>query len=359
LVPLAILYFAWAPGYGMNWTTVSWWSAIAVLLFSFVLIHELGHALAARNRGVQAEKIILFPLGGGAYLPEQPKHLWSEVFVYAAGPLANILLAAIAWGVLLMRPDGELLVAFYLKLSGNLVVLPGVLDQLLGLSLAVNLLLAVGNLLPAYPLDGGRILRVLLRHPFGVRASTVIVTMLGIIIGLGLAWLGWHLGDPLLIVGAGFIILMSAMEYRNGWQRRRLASKTLQDVLRTPLIFRPRIYANNTVAETLQQFEETGWPVLPVFNQWNEQVGFVEAAVLQAESGDAQAPVRAFCEGEFVLAEPGENLLAVTERIVDANVYGATVTGPRGQLVGYVFTEDVMTLLDTPFRRMMRAWNNQ
>lgn len=340
----------------MNWASVSWWSSIALLLFSFVLIHELGHALAARNRGVQAEKIVLFPLGGGAYMPEQPKQLWSEVFVYAAGPLANILLAVIAWGILLLRPDGKLLVAFYLKLSGNLVVFPGILDQLLGLTLAVNLLLAFGNLLPAYPLDGGRILRALLRHPFGVRVSTVIVTVLGIIIGLGLAWAGWHLGDPLLVVGAGFIVMMSVMEYQNGWQRRRLAGKTLQDVLRMPQKLQPGVYTNNTVAETIRKFEETGWPVLPVFNQWNEQIGFVEAAVLQEEAVDLQAAVRPFCEVEFVSAGPDENLLAVIERIVDANVYGATITGGRGQLIGYVFTEDVMTLLDTPFRRMMRRW---
>lgn len=358
-MPVAILYFAWVPGYGMDWISASWWSAIAALLFSFVLVHELGHALAARNRGVQAERIILFPLGGGAYLPAQPKALWAEVFVYAAGPLANILLAVIAWGILLTRPDGELLIAFYLKLSGNLVVFPGIVDQLLGLTLAVNILLAAGNLLPAYPLDGGRILRALLRRPLGIRLSTVVVTILGVIIGVGLAWLGYHLQDPLLVIGAGFIILMSGMENRNGWQRRRLAGKSLAAVLRTPKNLQPRIYPENTVAETLRQFKETGWPVLPVFNQWNEQLGFVEAAALREEASDTEAKVRAFCEGEFVTAQPGENLLTITERIVDANVYGATIIGPRGKLAGYIFTEDVMTLLDTPLRRMKRRRNNR
>lgn len=340
----------------MNWARVSWWSTISILLFSFVLIHELGHALAAKNRGVHAERIILFPLGGGAYLPDQPKQLWAEIFVYAAGPLANILLAIIAWGALLTRPEGELLVAFYLKLSGNLVVMPSIPDQLLGLTLAVNLLLAIGNLLPAYPLDGGRILRALLRRPYGIRTSTVIVTVLGVIIGLGLAWLGYRLNDPLLVVGAGFIILMSVMEYRNGWQRRRLADRSMQAVLRTPHNPQLKLYPDNTVAETLLQFEATGWPVLPVFNQWNEQLGFVEAVALREEAGNPQSKVRAFCEKEFVTAGPDENLLTITERIVDANVYGATIIGPRGELIGYVFTEDVMTLLDTPIRRIKRRF---
>ncbi len=89
-VPTIILYFAYIPGYGMNWQAAGWWSTIALLLFTFILIHELGHALVARDRGVKAERIILFPLGGGAYLPDQPKQLWAEVLVYAAGPLANI-----------------------------------------------------------------------------------------------------------------------------------------------------------------------------------------------------------------------------------------------------------------------------
>jgi len=61
LLPPAILYFSWIPDYGINWRAAGWWTAIALLLFAFVLIHELGHALMARNRGVQAEKIVLFP----------------------------------------------------------------------------------------------------------------------------------------------------------------------------------------------------------------------------------------------------------------------------------------------------------
>ncbi len=354
LVPLIIGYFAWIPGYGMNWIAASWWTTIAVLLFSFVLLHELGHALAAQNRGVKAERIILFPLGGGAYLPEQPSNVWEEVFVYAAGPLANIILALLAWGLLLTRPDGPLLIAYYLKLSGNLVVFPGIADQILGLTLAVNLLLAIGNLLPAYPLDGGRILRALLRRPLGARRATVIVTGLGVVIGSGLAWLGVRLSDPLLVFGAGFIILLSVLEYQNGWQRRRLANKAVGDVLRLPLPSLYRVYPGQPVGEVRRFFQATEWPILPVYNQWNEQVGFVEASVINEEAEDDREPVRRYCEREFVTAQPTEELLAITERIVDANVYGATIIGPRGELVGYVFTEDIMPLLDTRLKKIKR-----
>lgn len=338
----------------MNWQAAGWWSTIATLLFAFVLFHELGHALAARNRGVVAERIILFPLGGGAYLPEQPKRVWEEVFVYGAGPLANILIALVAWIILLTRPDGALLIAYYLKLSGNLVVLPGIIDQILGITLAVNLLLALGNLLPAYPLDGGRILRALLRRPLGARSATVVVTFLGVVIGIGLAWLGVKLSDPLLVLGAGFIILLSILEYQNGWQRRRLAGKKISLVLRQPSQRDLIVHPEQTVEQVRKLFHQSGWPVLPVYNQWNEQVGFVEASVIEEEAKEGNQPVRPYCEREFVTAAPGEQLLEVTERIVDANVYGASVIGPRGKLVGYVFTEDIMPLLDTPFKKLKR-----
>jgi Zn-dependent protease len=353
-VPTIILYFAYIPGYGMNWQAAGWWSTIALLLFTFILIHELGHALVARDRGVKAERIILFPLGGGAYLPDQPKQLWAEVLVYAAGPLANIFVAIVAWIALLLRPDGELLIAYFLRLSGNIVVQPGILDQILGITLGVNLLLAAGNLLPAYPLDGGRILRALLRGPLGARKSTIVVTTLGLLFGLPLIWLGVELGDPLLACGAVFIILLSGMEYRNGWQRRRLAKTSSKLVLRVPGDTDLRVYMNETVGAVRQRFTASGWPVLPVFNQWNEQIGFVDTAVLEEESSSDEESVAPYCEAEFITAPPEEDLLSVTERIVAANVYGATVLGKRGKLVGYVFTNDVMEVLDNKYRRAWR-----
>lgn len=349
-VPGLIIYLAYRPGYGVQWASVSWWVSIAVLLFLFVLIHELGHALVARTRGVTAEKIILFPLGGGAYLPESPKRAIDEIFIYAAGPLANVALAGIALPLLLSRPEGELLLKYYLNPFGNLVLVPSRTDQLLGLSVAVNLVLAAGNLLPAYPLDGGRILRALLRAPLGDRPATMVVTVLGMVIGCGLLWGGIRLDDFLLAAGGGFIVVLSTMEYRRGWQRRRLARYDVEKVLRPKL--EQRLYASDSVQRARAQFSATDWPVLPVFNNWNEQVGFVEKNLLMEEAPDDEAPLRSYTEAEFITATPNENLLAVTERIVDRNVYGAAVYGPDRRVIGYVFTEDVIRLLNTWPRRV-------
>lgn len=354
LIPFAILYFSWGPEGGFNQRALTWYSSVAVLLFLFILFHELGHALAAKNRGVRAERIILFPLGGGAYLPEQPKKVWAEVFVYAAGPLANLVLAGLGFLVLLQQADGWLILRSYVNPVSNTVLRPTLVQQLLGMTVVVNLLLAFGNLLPAYPLDGGRILRALLRRPVGARRATVIVTVLGVIIGVALIVAGYLIGDYLLVAGALFIIGLSVLEYRNGWQRRLLSGKPLSIVLRTGLPNSLRLYPNTSVALAKRCFEDTGWPVLPVHNHWNELVGFVEATHLAEDAPVLTESLTGYFEPEFVAASANEDLLVVTEKIVDANVYGAVIVGKRGSVEGYVFTEDVIQLLDRPYRKLWR-----
>ncbi len=353
LIPFAILYFSWQPGHGLNQRALIWYSSVAVLLFLFILFHELGHALAAKNRGVRAERIILFPLGGGAYLPEQPRELWAEVFVYAAGPLANFILAALSFAILMQQPDGELILRSYFNSATNTVLNPSLVQQLLGMTVVVNLLLAFGNLLPAYPLDGGRILRALLRRPLGARRATVVVTVLGVTIGCLLIYLGYLITDYLLLAGALFIIGLSILEYRNGWQRRLLTGKALTEVLRKPTPGQKRLYPSSTVSEAEVNFSASKWPVLPVFNVWNELLGFVESNHLEEDAPGPTAKLAEYFEGEYVTAAPDEDLLTVTERIVDANVYGAVVIGQRGKHEGYVFTEDVMGLLERPYQRIL------
>lgn len=346
LIPFLIAWLSWQPDYGFNERAIYWYGSVSLLLFAFILLHELGHALAAKNRGVVAERIILFPLGGGAYLPEQPKQLWAEVFVYAAGPLANLVLAGITLPVLLSQPDGSLLLQNYVVPAGNVVLNPSLTQQLLAMTVVVNVLLALGNLLPAYPLDGGRILRALLRRPVGARKATVIVTVLGVIIGLALIVVGWLIGDPLLVVGAVFIIGMSALEYRNGWQRRRLAARGVSEVMRQTLPgMSNHLYPISSVSEANLLFDRTNWPVLPVYDSWNNLLGFVEENHLKEDAEDESTNLERYFEPEFVTASAEEDLLAITERIVDANVYGAAIYGERNRLVGYVFTEDVMKLL--------------
>lgn len=353
LVPLLIIYVAWEPGNGFNTRVLLWYGSIGLLLSIFILIHELGHALAAKSQGVRAERIIIFPLGGGAYIPEQPSRLIGEILVYAAGPLANLLVALCTLIGFLQLPDGWLILRNYFQPATNTVLNPSFGQQLIAISILTNFLLALGNLLPAYPLDGGRILRALLRRPLGERKATVVVTSLGLVIGTLLIVVGYRVGDPLLAAGALFIVGLSALEYRNGWQRRRLAAAALAAVVRpaeqVPAILTPA----TSVAEAARLFTHTNWPVLPVHTPAGSLLGFVALEYLQLKQAPETAALTEYMEADFVTATPYENLLVVTERIVDADVYGAAVQTTADQISGYVFTADVILLLE---RRYQRWW---
>jgi Zn-dependent protease len=144
-------------------------------LFGIVLLHEMGHALACRSVGGKANEIVLWPLGGVAYVapPMRPgATLWS----IAAGPLVNVLLAFVFFGLLLL---GRIM--GWAESMPDLVVFLGVLSFINGLLLALNLL-------PIYPLDGGQILRSLLWFVIG-RARSLMVTVIIGFIGLPLWFL--------------------------------------------------------------------------------------------------------------------------------------------------------------------------
>lgn len=355
LVPVAILFYAFTPGVGIRWAAVRWWSAIGLMLCFFVLTHELGHALTARWRGVEVKKIILFPLGGGALIPKQPERTLDAVMIYAAGPGANVLLALLALPVLLSQPSGYFLLRSYVDRASNFIVVPSLTEQLLGVTVAVNVVLAVGNLLPAYPLDGGRILRALLRSWAGERRATVVATVLGVIIGGVLVGLSIYLGDPLLGLSALFVISFSVAELNRGWQRRHLDRADLSEVLRPLPSPERRLFARTPVQRALDIFSHTEETILPVYNPWNEPEGFVSHDLLRREALPSDTLLPHY-EPEFITAAMTDNLLEVTERIVAADVYGAIVYDTSGRPVGFVVTEDVIGLLDRSPRRFYRRW---
>jgi Zn-dependent protease len=139
-------------------------------LFVIVLLHEMGHALACRSVGGKADEIVLWPLGGVAYVapPMRPgATLWS----IAAGPLVNVVLSLPLFGLVMLG-----------RLHGWGESAPDAMRFLLMVS-AINILLLVFNLLPIYPLDGGQILRALLWFVIG-RARSLMVTVIVGFIGL-------------------------------------------------------------------------------------------------------------------------------------------------------------------------------
>ena len=209
----AFFQFRYRPTLGnLRYGAPGWYVAEYLTLFGIVLFHEFGHALACRSVGGKADRIYLWPFGGIALVEPPPRpgpFLWSIV----AGPLVNLLLVPLTFGVFLLA-----------RAAG-----PGIrshdLLQFLLLVSALNLCTLVFNLLPIYPLDGGQILQGLLWLVLGRARSLLVVAVLGIpgAVGLlALALFGLH--STVLAVLAGFGVFACLA----GLQRARLLLRILK-----------------------------------------------------------------------------------------------------------------------------------
>ena len=188
------------------------WNAIEYLaLFLIVALHEFGHAMACRQVGGQADQIVLWPLGGVAYVAPPPRPgaiLWS----IAAGPLVNVLLVPVLF-----------LLAMLFRFMGRAQTMPEAYVVLKSIG-QINLALLVFNMLPIYPLDGGQILRALFWFWLGRSRSLFVTTIIGFVGVTGLGGLAWYLQSPWAGIMAGFIF----MQCLQGWQQARALAKAEQ-----------------------------------------------------------------------------------------------------------------------------------
>ncbi len=175
---------------------------VGVGLLLSVCLHELGHALAAKQYGIETAHITMYPFGGVAAIKDMPEDPDQELIIALAGPAVNFAIVA---GLGL----------FYPLLGGRFLVA----------MIALNLMMGLFNLIPAFPMDGGRVLRALLAR----RMGWVPASMLAIRIGRGFAWLFLFLGvvlyhPGLLMIGAFLHVTLNAEKQRlvhMVWERKR------------------------------------------------------------------------------------------------------------------------------------------
>jgi stage IV sporulation protein FB len=178
------------------------WSGLLfiVLLFLCVLLHEFGHIFTARAFGVRTPDVILLPIGGVSRLERIPEKPSEEFLIAIAGPAVNVVIAAV-----LVLVAGANLSADHLAALESADV--SMIDRLA----FVNLFLALFNLLPAFPMDGGRVLRALLAARLGYVRATEIAAMIGQWVAFALGFLGLF-GNPILIFIAIFVYLAASAE---------------------------------------------------------------------------------------------------------------------------------------------------
>jgi len=198
-----LLFLAWIFGveYIAGGPQAAWSSLLfIVLLFLCVLLHEFGHIFTARAFGVRTPDVILLPIGGVSRLERIPEKPSEEFLIAIAGPAVNVVIAAV-----LVLVGGANLSADHLAALASADV--SMIDRLA----VVNLFLAVFNLIPAFPMDGGRVLRALLAARLGYVRATEIAAMIGQWVAFALGFLGLF-GNPILIFIAIFVYLAAASE---------------------------------------------------------------------------------------------------------------------------------------------------
>ena len=164
-------------------------------LFLCVVLHEFGHALTARRFGVGTRDITLLPIGGVARLEKMPERPMEELLVAVAGPAVNVVIALVLGA--LLSAMGQPLTLDAMAVGGEGGGTPGVLQQLLG----VNVLLVAFNLLPAFPMDGGRVLRALfaMRMPYAL--ATERAAAVGKLFAVLFAVVGFFSNPFLMLIG--------------------------------------------------------------------------------------------------------------------------------------------------------------
>jgi Zn-dependent protease len=164
-------------------------------IFFCVLLHELGHSLTARRYGVDTKKITLLPIGGVASLERIPEDPRQELWVAVAGPAVNIVIA------LLLFPFINREQLFIGEELAGVSTTQGFFNSLF----RINVALVVFNIIPAFPMDGGRILRALLALRMGRMRATQIAANLGQFLALGFVFFGLTTGNPILILIGIFV----------------------------------------------------------------------------------------------------------------------------------------------------------
>ena len=295
-------------------------------IFACVVAHEYGHALAAREFGIKTRDITLYPIGGVARLERMPDKPIQELWVALAGPAVNVVIAAGLFGWLLLantlRPVGELTVT-----AGPF------LERLM----VTNLFLVGFNLIPAFPMDGGRVLRALLAMRLEYTRATSVAAGIGQ--GLALLFGLWGLfGNPMLLFIALFVWIGAGQEASMVQMKSALAGIPVNRAMLTDFKTLAPTDPLSRAVELVLQGSQEDFPVLA-----NGAVAGIltRADLLKALTQQPPStPVSAVMQREFLSVEAGEMLETLFARLQEYQCHTVPVTR-SGALVGLVTSENI------------------
>lgn len=207
---------------GQNSIQILWSVLFILCIFLTVFMHELGHALTAKKFGIKTKDITLLPIGGVAQLERLPEKPSEELMVALAGPLVNIVLALITSLFISLPNTSQEMVS---QLDNGVNAGNFFLNFYL-----VNIILAFFNLIPAFPMDGGRVLRALLSYKLERHQATKIAARIGQALAIGFVLLGFYYNPFLIFIGI-FVFMGAQIESEYTESKYMLKGYKVRDVL--------------------------------------------------------------------------------------------------------------------------------
>lgn len=302
-------------------------------LFACVLAHEFGHALMARRFGIRTPDITLLPIGGLARLERLPEEPAREVLVALAGPAVNVVIWAVLVGVLGAGSGLDGLAAVQNPQTGFLERLA-----------AINLFLAAFNLLPAFPMDGGRVLRALLASRMPRARATRIAATAGQILAFGFALLGLGSGNLMLLLIAVFVWFAADAESADVSLREAARSLRAREAMITAF---EALAPTDTLDAAAQALIRTTQHEFPVLTGDGRLAGFLTRQALFAAvaAGNRGAPVASAMTGGIPQVPLDARLEVALDAMQAAAAPAVAVTDPAGRVLGYITPENLGELM--------------
>lgn len=313
LLVALIAYSESRPGGLGAWGGVVW----VLTLFGCVLVHELAHSILARRLGATVKAIVLLPIGGVSQIQHMPRYWADEFWIAAVGPLASVVLGIVAAAASFATGAALLPV----NLGGG-PVLPRLAWA--------NLLLGAFNLLPAFPLDGGRVLRAWLERRHDVTSATRIAAQLGRALAVAMMVFGifWNLW--FLLIGV-FVYMGAAQEEQVAVIHSRLTGLSVRQLMRYPVA----AIEAHTPVEQLRRC----WPGPQVVTAAGEYVGLAMGSDLaEAPAGATAADIT---DREAPVLAPGDDVgTSALDALIDSG-YPALAVVEEGRPVGVLALADI------------------
>jgi Zn-dependent protease/CBS domain-containing protein len=307
------------------------------LIFTCVVLHEFGHILMARRFGIETPDVILLPIGGVARMARMPQKPSQELAVAIAGPMVNIVIAFLLFLVLgTIEPD-------------DLTRLEDPRVSLLARLAAANVFLVIFNMIPAFPMDGGRVLRALLAMKLGGARATRLAAFIGQAFAFALGFLGLF-GNPLLVFIAIFVYIAAAGEAQTTAFNEAARGLSVGDAMETRFNAIP-VDAN--LAAAIETLLATAQHEFPVVDAGGKPVGLlVREDILSAlKSHDREAAITDFMRSPVETVRSATPLEAVLDRLHGPQAVALAVTDSEGVLVGLLTRQN---LAETMIIKTMR-----